>query len=1073
MDSIKESLEKIGRRVDHIEQLLTKVARAPKKRRPRRVNASGDQLDWVTDLYKAIAGISAEVKALNGRIAVSHSGDAPVKDIEATQPESAGSNEAGVEATQAENYVLLNGTGASLPEAPVEPSSEVEASQQDLSMSPETSQSGVDVQPSKDIDPALLEIGPLKDGEASRRSASVSPSNGGGASLPSDSVRIVDPPLQPSNDGEASQQYSVQEGPSNVGEGSTQSAAINDVEASRQCSLVQVGPSDDGEVSYQSASVQPPKGDGVHDAPVHLEPSDETTQPEVPAQIELGGDLHIPDPAAQQDDSITVELVQNDLSCISACDISPVVPDKVHTSTEGRQRSSQTIALKLTKQPKDSRDVTFQCSYQDLAPLNEAMFKSFSSCPDVRERGYFKLRVDGLPRVNTASFKPPGKEHSTNFSCHRDAEGFVKITQEVRSRVKCPSFPSDSPKQAWSTSEMKELWEKTVINPPSKFQYVIGQPLFDDLKLSPGKKLEIEQLGRELAGITNSFVYLSYGPSLSISHAEDAYLRSMNIVRAGGPKFLLTVKPAYREKLVACMRQVFPDMADCSQAVRHLSRVIPPSKLDQWNIPYSLDFFLPGEGFVTEPEAFHQILNIKRNYALAINILYSSSPYIPKGYIFCQKKCDPHAVTAADLTPDSQVYLGGRKHRAGSVAHHQQKKQKTIPSLRIEDLCKAICSKEAFQRLCSLVASWRDHPKPLFESTLRLVQVIETMEIHSDFVTRLAKVKVAEAIEKENDGRLRTDPAIITKFVKENGWEDNKRNRQKIAEWSNEGRKWKRIIGKFDGLLSLVPPNRADISGSLYLNLSSDETKELHDFLESNEFLRSLSRMGHTLETSMLNNSPVPEFKWESQDRAKLARLSLKELGPFLDEFEIITANEWVSNYNWPKPDRWDGAWPQNPASVSPSDESRCDDCDKKDCQCILMCLPKSEPRITTEGGKGQGVRATEMYPAGQVLGELFGQFVPLGTFNDGWPVEFTRPDLNDEPVAQLYPGKKGNWVRKVNHACSLSATAEFRVQKKSGWWRYLLIARVDIPCNGEITVYCGKTFISGQGKKCLCDECK
>jgi hypothetical protein len=64
------------------------------------------------------------------------------------------------------------------------------------------------------------------------------------------------------------------------------------------------------------------------------------------------------------------------------------------------------------------------------------------------------------------------------------------------------------------------------------------------------------------------------------------------------------------------------------------------------------------------------------------------------------------------------------------------------------------------------------------------------------------------------------------------------------------------------------------------------------------------------------------------------------------------------------------------------------------------MCLPKSEPWITIKGGKGQGVRATKIYPIGQVLGELFGQFIPLGTFNDGWPVEFTRPDLNDEPIA-------------------------------------------------------------------------
>jgi uncharacterized protein YccT (UPF0319 family) len=62
------------------------------------------------------------------------------------------------------------------------------------------------------------------------------------------------------------------------------------------------------------------------------------------------------------------------------------------------------------------------------------------------------------------------------------------------------------------------------------------------------------------------------------------------------------------------------------------------------------------------------------------------------------------------------------------------------------------------------------------------------MEIYLDFITYLAKVKVAETIEKENNRRLYIDPAIIIKFVKENRWEDKKRNRQKIVEWSNKGR---------------------------------------------------------------------------------------------------------------------------------------------------------------------------------------------------------------------------------------------------------------------------------------------
>jgi hypothetical protein len=42
-------------------------------------------------------------------------------------------------------------------------------------------------------------------------------------------------------------------------------------------------------------------------------------------------------------------------------------------------------------------------------------------------------------------------------------------------------------------------------------------------------------------------------------------------------------------------------------------------------------------------------------------------------------------------------------------------------------------------------------------------------------------------------------------------------------------------------------------------------------------------------------------------------------------------------------------------------------------------------PRITNKGQKGQGVRVIgETYTKGQVLGELYREVVPLGTYQDG-----------------------------------------------------------------------------------------
>jgi hypothetical protein len=349
----------------------------------------------------------------------------------------------------------------------------------------------------------------------------------------------------------------------------------------------------------------------------------------------------------------------------------------------------------------------------------------------------------------------------------------------------------------------------------------------------------------------------------------------------------------------------------------------------------------------------------------------------------------------------TQLQVAGKKRTAVPIASQPKKRKITH---EMGNLCKTVCGKEAFHRLCSLIGSWRDRSKPLFETdegttAVRLVHVIVGLEGRSqltEFLVRLAKVKLAEIVEKGKDGRTRAEPAAITNLIKDLKWQE--KDRKKLAHYLSEGRQWRRIIGSFDGLLALIPPNREDrenlqISGLAYLKLSDDDIKMFHSFLESNEFIQSMCRIGYTFQASIWNNTEVPEFKWESEDRKRIARLPIKGLAPFIKEFEVISANEWeLGQYDWPKPDLWDWEWPQNPASVSPSD-TLCDQCDEKECNCIITCLPKDKPRITNEGGKGQGLRVVGMCVKGQILGEFYGEFVPLNTYHDGWPIEFIRPD--------------------------------------------------------------------------------
>lgn len=404
------------------------------------------------------------------------------------------------------------------------------------------------------------------------------------------------------------------------------------------------------------------------------------------------------------------------------------------------------------------------------------------------------------------------------------------------------------------------------------------------------------------------------------------------------------------------------------------------------------------------------------------------------------------------------------------------------------NLLESVCGREAFHCLCSLIHSWRDRSKPLFEidkSRILAVQLVNVMGILgersllTEFLNRFARVKLAETIDNGMVGRLNADPRAITILIRDLQWEDTRKNRDKLHNYLKDGRRWKRICGQYAGLLCLIPPNREDkenlgrASGRMYQALSDDEIRRLHSLLDSNQLIGAMCRVGNTFQTSLWDNAVVPEFVWEGEDPKEVARLPLNKMVRLIKKFQVINANEChFEKHDWPKPDCWHWDWPQYPTWVPPSDKL-CDLCDRCEidnpCNCITECLPHIIPEITNEGKKGQGVRAIgTTYRKGQILGEFLGELVPLDTYHDGWPIEFRRPDLGDEPVAQIYPKEMGNWVRKVNHSCAPSA--EFREMKISCWWRQMIVAIEDILLNGEVTASCGRNFLQGQGKECFCD---
>ena len=270
----------------------------------------------------------------------------------------------------------------------------------------------------------------------------------------------------------------------------------------------------------------------------------------------------------------------------------------------------------------------------------------------MQDRGYFKLQVRDLPPLQVGKMAKPDQTHATSFVYKKDNVGLVKVDTGKRPRMKWPEFPlTPTEKQNWSLREQKHLWNSTAAHPPSGAQpYIIGNPLFDDVELSPGDKLR--RRGQTvLEGINTQYMYFNLkAKTITVMHREDAHVRSENLLRDGENKFWCFVKPSSAAKLEERMRHDFPEMRSCSQAVRHLSRHIPPAKLDEWGVEYTLDYCVPGQAVVTEPGTYHQVLNLGPNYAIAINVEYESSPDDPPNYTYCDEACpDQCAISAEDF----------------------------------------------------------------------------------------------------------------------------------------------------------------------------------------------------------------------------------------------------------------------------------------------------------------------------------------------------------------------------------------------------------------------------------------
>lgn len=416
------------------------------------------------------------------------------------------------------------------------------------------------------------------------------------------------------------------------------------------------------------------------------------------------------------------------------------------------------------------------------------------------------------------------------------------------------------------------------------------------------------------------------------------------------------------------------------------------------------------------------------------------------------------------------------------------------PNYVVVKLVAAIWSRLAVKQFVDLVRSRRDSEFTTegfdpsssilhrIGSRVRSIQNSERRSNFERFRIRLDQWHLAEYLEIARKGRHRNDPAVINAICKPLGWKKTTLDYHRMR-----GQGWRRLCGRYDGLLGFVlfGSNAFGISPDSYLDLQDSELNTFHALLDS-EYTRVLCNVGKEFQASLDPLAWDVEFRWESlgDDIGQISEAKL------LTAFQPFpTGNEDLydgDDPEWTRPQGWktDWKWPCNPTSIPDERAQNCELCRDISCECFRGCYleqNRPKPRIRQYGRKGRGLQAVARrpgelaYTSGDMIGILVGRIVPEGAGKDEWSMQVRRTDLprsRGELVCSIHYhyGNFGNIFRLMNSHCDPPAVV--RPTRISGKCRLVVKAVRDIRDGEEIAIDYGKEYFASNGLKCLCEIC-
>jgi len=169
------------------------------------------------------------------------------------------------------------------------------------------------------------------------------------------------------------------------------------------------------------------------------------------------------------------------------------------------------------------------------------------------------------------------------------------------------------------------------------------------------------------------------------------------------------------------------------------------------------------------------------------------------------------------------------------------------------------------------------------------------------------------------------------------------------------------------------------------------------------------------------------------------------------------------------RPRAWPQGWafPQDPTIRRPLD-GPCHICHApRECNCRMetdILNPLVE--ITTYPGRGNGIRALQYIPAGEIIGEYVGEIYPLESGSDPtYSLEFSGA-LG--AIAQIQCRHFGNWTRYMNHSCN--PTAYFYNYTIGDRVRMCIRTQRETKIFEEVTVHYGRGYWT-EAMFCRCGE--